>query len=44
VVVPTERGTTVTFGHDGVDADERFITELRLSGGRGVLSRSDLGV
>lgn len=30
VVVATERGTTVALGYDGVDIDQRFITELRL--------------
>lgn len=40
VAVPTELGTTVSFGHDAVDADERFITELRLSGGALILSRA----
>jgi len=43
VVVPTERGATVTFGYDGVDVDERFISELRLFRGSVVLSRLDLG-
>ena len=33
VAVPTELGTTVSFGPDAADADDRFITELRLSGG-----------
>jgi hypothetical protein len=39
VSVPTELGTTVSFGPDAADADDRFITELRLSGGV-VLSRT----
>lgn len=43
VVVPTERGATVTFGYDGVDVDDQFISELRLSRGLVLLSRSDLG-
>jgi hypothetical protein len=30
VVVATERGTTVALGYDGVDIDQRFITEVRL--------------
>jgi hypothetical protein len=47
VAVPTERGTTVALGYDGVDADGRFITELRLSHGSVTLARVaavDLGV
>ncbi|HTV22714.1 MAG TPA: hypothetical protein VMG12_28690 [Polyangiaceae bacterium] len=40
VAVPTELGTTVTFGGDAVDADARFITELRLSGGALKLARA----
>lgn len=30
VAVPTEKGTTVALGYDGVDLDDRFVTELRL--------------
>jgi hypothetical protein len=30
LVVATERGTTVALGYDGVDIDQRFVTELRL--------------
>jgi hypothetical protein len=38
LAVPTERGTTIALGH-GVDADDRFITELRLREGDASLSR-----
>jgi hypothetical protein len=46
IIVPTERGTTIALGSDGVDADERFITEVRLSHGAVKLERVaiDLGV
>lgn len=39
VAVPTEHGTTVALGDDGIDADERFITELRLLHGAVTLAR-----
>jgi hypothetical protein len=38
IAVQTEGGTTIALGH-GVDADERFITELRLREGAVSLSR-----
>jgi len=47
VVVATERGTTVALGYDGVDIDQRFVTELRLVPRSVTLSRVadfDLGV
>ncbi|HTV26053.1 MAG TPA: hypothetical protein VMG12_45460 [Polyangiaceae bacterium] len=39
VAVPTELGTTVALGSDGIDADEQFITELRLLHGAVTLAR-----
>jgi hypothetical protein len=39
VVVPTEHGTTVALGSDGVDADAQFISELRLLHGAVTLAR-----
>jgi hypothetical protein len=39
VAVATERGTTLALGSGSVDADERFITELRLSDGSVMLAR-----
>jgi hypothetical protein len=47
IAVPTEQGTTIALGYDGVDADARFITELRLFHGSVTLARLaavDLGV
>ena len=46
VAVPTERGTTVALGYDGVDVDDRFVTELRLFESSVILARvsdPDLG-
>jgi hypothetical protein len=46
VAVPTERGTTVALGYDGVDVDDQFVTELRLLEGSVILARradADLG-
>jgi hypothetical protein len=39
VVVPTEHGTTIALGSDGVDADAQFISELRLLHGEVTLAR-----
>ena len=39
IAVPTERGTTLAIGDDGVDADDDFITELRLSHGAVTMAR-----
>jgi hypothetical protein len=39
VAVPTERGTTLALGSDGVDADAQFISELRLLHGAVTLAR-----
>jgi hypothetical protein len=39
VAVATELGTTVALGYDGVDADARFINELRLFRGEVKLAR-----
>jgi hypothetical protein len=47
ISVETELGTTVAIGSDGIDADARFIKELRLYQGTITLARmtaSDLGV
>jgi hypothetical protein len=39
VAVQTERGTTLAIGDDGVDADDDFITELRLFHGAVTMAR-----
>jgi hypothetical protein len=39
IAVPTERGTTLAIGDDGVDADDDFITELRLFHGAVTMAR-----
>lgn len=39
IAVPTERGTTVAIGDDGVDVDDAFITELRLLHGAVTMAR-----
>lgn len=39
LAVPTERGTTLAIGDDGVDADGEFITELRLFHGEVTMAR-----
>jgi hypothetical protein len=39
VALPTERGTTVALGSDGIDADAQFISELRLLHGAVTLAR-----
>jgi hypothetical protein len=39
VAVPTEHGTTLALGSDAVDADARFISELRLLHGAVTLAR-----
>lgn len=39
VAVPTERGTTVALGSDGIDADAQFVSELRLLHGAATLAR-----
>jgi hypothetical protein len=39
VVVPTEHGTTIALGSDGIDADAQFISELRLLHGEVTLAR-----
>lgn len=39
VAVPTELGTTLALGADGIDADAHFITELRLLNGAVKLAR-----
>ena len=39
VAVPTEHGTTIALGSDGVDADAQFISELRLLHGEVTLAR-----
>jgi hypothetical protein len=43
VAVGTELGTTVTLGYDAADADVGFISQLRLSGGALILTRSEPG-
>ena len=39
VAMPTEHGTTVALGSDGIDADAQFISELRLLHGAVTLAR-----
>jgi len=39
IAVPTERGTTVALGSDGIDVDAQFVSELRLLHGAVTLAR-----
>ena len=43
VVVATELGTTVVLGDDAIDADDRFVTEVRLIERDITLRRVDVG-